>query len=281
MRNKLSYAVLGGGLALIAGSALWLVLTGAADIRYSADHGDTVPMWHRWIPVLAGLALVRLVPPRTEPSGGVTGGRGVRVQAGVLLVAALVFAVALRWSGGGEPTHTVLKLALLSAVPAVLFRWSRRDPVTLVREPLTAWRRYGPAAPVAAWLVLSYAGPLALPASDFAATVDPLTLVVTVVVVFVVNALLEEVFYRRWLQTRWEHLLGPWPAIVLSSLLWASWHIGIQGTGDLPRDLASAFVNQGVQGLFLGYLWSRYRLMWPLLVVHGAVNAAPILLGML
>jgi hypothetical protein len=26
---------------------------------------------------------------------------------------------------------------------------------------------------------------------------------------------------------------------------------------------------------------SRYRLMWPLLVVHGAVNAAPILLGLL
>nr|WP_201761175.1 type II CAAX endopeptidase family protein [Nonomuraea sp. K271] len=271
---------MGGGLALIAGSALWLVLTGAADIRYSADHVDTVPMWHRWIPVLAGLALVRLVPPRKEPPGGVTGGRGVRVQAVVLLMAALVFAVALRWSGGGEPAHTVLKLALLAAVPAALFWWSRRDPVTLVREPLTAWRRYGPAAPVAAWLVLSYAGPLAPPTSDFAATVDTLTLVVTVVVVFVVNALLEEFFYRRWLQTRWEHLLGPWPAIVLSSLLWASWHIGIQGTGDLPRDLASAFVNQGVQGLFLGYLWSRYRLMWPLLVVHGAVNAAPILLGM-
>ncbi|WP_252374994.1 MULTISPECIES: CPBP family intramembrane glutamic endopeptidase [unclassified Nonomuraea] len=280
MRNNINYAVLGGGLALIAGSALWLVLTGAADIRYSADHVDTVPMWHRWIPVLAGLALVRLVPPRKEPPGGVTGGRGVRVQAVVLLMAALVFAVALRWSGGGEPAHTVLKLALLAAVPAALFWWSRRDPVTLVREPLTAWRRYGPAAPVAAWLVLSYAGPLAPPTSDFAATVDTLTLVVTVVVVFVVNALLEEFFYRRWLQTRWEHLLGPWPAIVLSSLLWASWHIGIQGTGDLPRDLASAFVNQGVQGLFLGYLWSRYRLMWPLLVVHGAVNAAPILLGM-
>jgi uncharacterized protein len=31
-------------------------------------------------------------------------------------------------------------------------------------------------------------------------------------------------------------------------------------------------VNHGVQGLFLGYLWSKYRMMWPLLVVHGAIN---------
>ncbi|MEU4392264.1 CPBP family glutamic-type intramembrane protease [Kribbella sp. NPDC023855] len=27
-----------------------------------------------------------------------------------------------------------------------------------------------------------------------------------------------------------------------------------------------------MQGLFLGYLWSRYRRMWPLITVHGAVN---------
>ena len=103
----------------------------------------------------------------------------------------------------------------------------------------------------------------------------------TIVVVFSVNSLLEEVFYRRWLQTRWEHIIGRRPAIVLTSLLWAAWHVGIQGTGHLPADLSSAFVNQGVQGLFLGYLWSRYRLMWPILVVHGAMNAGPVLLGML
>ncbi|MFF3442414.1 CPBP family intramembrane glutamic endopeptidase [Streptosporangium sp. NPDC002721] len=101
------------------------------------------------------------------------------------------------------------------------------------------------------------------------------------IVVFAVNALLEEVFYRRWLQTRWEHLIGRRPAIVLASLVFAAWHIGIHGTGHLPTDLATVFVHQGVQGLFLGYLWSRYRLMWPILTVHGAINAGTVLLGML
>jgi membrane protease YdiL (CAAX protease family) len=40
-------------------------------------------------------------------------------------------------------------------------------------------------------------------------------------------------------------------------------------------------VGQGVQGLFLGYLWSRYRLMWPILTVHGAINAATIVIALL
>ena len=37
--------------------------------------------------------------------------------------------------------------------------------------------------------------------------------------------------------------------------------------------------NQGVLGVFLGYLWSGYRRTWPLLVVHGALNAAPLLIA--
>lgn len=265
---------------------MWLALNGSAGIRYSADHGGTMPMWHRWIPVIAGLILLRLVPPRTAPPTG-PAGRDLTTQAAVLLAAAALFAVTLRLAGGGEPAHTLLKLVLLLAAPILLFRLSRsripdQSPErTPDRRPSTNRLRYGPMVPVAAWFALSFAGPWAVPASDYAAGVDLITLIATIAVVFAVNSLLEEVFYRRWLQTRWEYVLGPWPAIVLASLLWAAWHIGIQGTGHLPTDLASAFVNQGVLGLFLGYLWSRYRAMWPLLVVHGSLNAAPILLGML
>lgn len=271
------------GLALIAGAALWLALNGNTSIRYSADHADTVPMWHRWIPALTGLVLIRLLPPKTAPGGAAPARGGLRLQAILLLVSATLFAAGLWLSGGGEPAHTLLKLILLLAVPALLFWLSRRDSADRSQnhERLAAWRHYSPIAPVAAWLALTYTGPLAVPSSDYAARVDPVTLVLTIVVAFSVNSLLEEVFYRRWLQTRWEHIIGRWPAIVLASLLWAAWHVGIQGTGHLPTDLSSAIVNQGVQGLFLGYLWSRYRLMWPILVVHGAMNAAPILLGML
>ncbi|WP_189239801.1 hypothetical protein [Planomonospora parontospora] len=83
----------------------------------------------------------------------------------------MLFAVALRLvtdSGhDAEPAYTVLKLVLLLAVPALVFRLSRhgatrREPV---RERTEVWHRYGPVVPVvpvAAWLVL-YAGPFARP----------------------------------------------------------------------------------------------------------------------
>ncbi|WP_406674920.1 CPBP family intramembrane glutamic endopeptidase [Nonomuraea sp. N2-4H] len=277
-------AVLIGGLAVMAGSALWLALTVGGEIRYTADHTGTRPMWHIWIPALAGLMLTRLMPsPPRRARLPVT--RELRLQAGVLLASGVLFAAALRMLADNgfapEPAHTVLKLVLLLAVPVLLFRLIR------VREPARGrgggWTRFGPVVPVAVWLVLSSVGPFARPSGDSAWTdgLSPAALLLTMIVVFALNALLEEAFYRRWLQTRWEHIIGRRPAIVLASLPFAAWRIGIHGTGDLLTDLATVVVHQGVQGLFLGYLWSRYRLMWPILTVHGAINAAPTLLGLL
>ncbi|WP_344238584.1 CPBP family intramembrane glutamic endopeptidase [Kribbella hippodromi] len=268
--------VLVGGVLLIAGSALGLALTGNAGVRFTADTDETIPMWNRWIPVVVGLLLVRLLP---APATGVRSQRPSRLEAGVLLGSAVLFAVALRLAGGGEPAHILLKLALLLGVPLAMFWYAKRTGATW-RVPTAESIGWAPAVPVAAWLVLSYAGPWALPASDLATTLDLGTLIAALVVGCLANALLEEIFYRRWLQSRWEAILGRWPAIVLSSVLWAGWHIAIQGTGDLPKDLASAFVNQGVLGLLLGYLWSKYRVLWPICTIHGAANAVPVLLSL-
>ncbi|GAA1285388.1 CPBP family intramembrane glutamic endopeptidase [Saccharothrix xinjiangensis] len=269
MRIRGGTAVLVAGSAVIAGAALYLVLTGRTGVRYSADHDGTVPLWFRWVPVLVGIALVRLVPFDAAPLGEPP--RRLRAELAVLTAAAVAFALVLPLVDG-DLGYAVVKVALLAAVPVALLwraRWSPARPD----------RRWVPLAPVAGWLVVAHGTPLAPPAGD--PGLDAAALVAALVVGFFANAVLEELFYRRWLQTRWEFALGAWPAIVLSSLLWAVWHVAIQGTGDLPVDLASAVVNQGVLGLFLGCLWSRYRLMWPLLVVHGAVNSAPILLGVL
>lgn len=265
-------AVLGAGLSVFAGSALLLVLTGHTGVRYSADHDGTVPLWSRSVPALVGVALV-LLTPAARPEPARPGPAGVRVQAWLLAGAALAFAVVLHLMPG-ETAYLVAKLALLAALPAVLLRRSRWSPT-----PPDA--RWAPVAPVAGWLLVSYATPLAPPAVDDPAADGVLVLLAALVVGFLANALLEELFYRRWLQARWEVLVGPWAAIVLSSLLWAVWHTAIQGRGDLLVDLASAVLNQGVTGVFLGLLWARYRRLWPLLVVHGAVNALPLLPGLL
>ncbi|MFC0623976.1 CPBP family intramembrane glutamic endopeptidase [Kribbella deserti] len=258
--------VLAVGLALIAGSAVWLFATGHTGIRYSADHDRTQPLWWRWVPVAIGLLLTRLIPPRLDRPPLEVDRRGAYLLAG----AAAAFAVLLVAFGGGEPAHSVLKLLLLLALPLIAFRvW--KSKIVPAPGPVLV-----PVVAVAAWLVVSYVGPVSV-LTPFETDLQMAELLIVVAVAFLANSVLEEFFYRRWLQTRWEALIGPWPAIVLSSVLWACWHVGIQGTGDLSVDLPSALVNQGVQGLFLGYLWSRYRRMWPLIVVHGAVNTASII----
>jgi len=299
-RRALSATVLVLGLGAVAASALWLLVTGETGIRYSADHDDTVPMWHQWVPVAVGVALTWLIPRSREAAPGTADGTAVAATAATgprrpplgealaLTAMALAFAVALyavSAAGAGEPGYILTKALALLVAPLLLFWWLRRGRRGQARSwalwPAPARNRAAPAVPVLAWALLTYVGPFAKPPSGFGSTVDPVTLVAVLAVGFLLNAVLEEVFYRRWLQSRWEAVLGAWPAIVLASLLWASWHVAIQGRGDLAPDLAAVFVNQGVTGLFLGFLWSRYRRMWPLLVVHGLVNSGTILIGLL
>ncbi|WBQ07999.1 CPBP family intramembrane glutamic endopeptidase [Kribbella sp. CA-293567] len=262
--------VLAGGIAVLVGSALVLVVTGNTDVRYTADSDSIQPMWARWIPAVVGILLIRVLPWRLDRAPG---GSADRRQAWILLGCAAAFAVLLKVLGLG--LFEVLKALLLLAVPLAVFRWWGGKPTA--DWPTSV--RWAPVLPVATFLGLSYVGPLAVPVPA-KPDLTAIELVLTVVGVFFINSVLEEYFYRRWLQTRWEQLLGPWPAILLSSIAWAVWHIALQGRGELGIDLASVLVNQGVQGLFLGYLWSRYRLMWPLITVHGAINAVGLMLSL-
>ncbi|MET7280179.1 CPBP family intramembrane glutamic endopeptidase [Kribbella sp. NPDC005582] len=262
--------VLVGGIAVLVGAAVVLVLTGNTGVRYTADSDSTQPMWVRWIPVAVGIGLVRLLPWRLERTDG---GTADRRQAWILTGLAVAFAVLLKLLGLGM--FEVLKGLLLLLVPLAVFRW-------LGGKPTASWPttvRWAPAVPVAAFLLLSYTGPLAAPVPD-RLEFSGVELALVIVGGFLANSVLEEVFYRRWLQTRWEQRLGPWPAILIASIAWAVWHVTLQGRGEFGIDLASVLVNQGVQGLFLGYLWSRYRRMWPLITVHGAINAVPIFLSL-
>ncbi|HEU4327010.1 MAG TPA: CPBP family glutamic-type intramembrane protease [Roseiflexaceae bacterium] len=276
------------GIILFAASGLGLLLTGNSDIRYSADHTGTVPVWTRWIPSLVALLLLRFMPPATPPAPPaqpeVSG--MIRTQAWWLLVAAGLFPALLALAGSGDGWYIVLKLAVLVGLPLILF-WLGAPATRVVddangrwRTSLGRWYWLGPVLPVVAWFYLSYATPLALPQAAYAWP-DTQTLVVTLLVVFLINAVVEEYFYRVWLQSRLELLLGRWPAIVVAAAAWAVWHVVIQGGQGVVVDLAMVMSNQGVQGLFLGYLWSRYRNIWVLLLVHGAVNAAGILLALL
>ena len=268
------------GLAAIIGSCVWLLATGRDEVRYTADSADTVALWRLWLPALVGLALTRLVPPRLPPVDllGDADARQVRREAAICALAAAVYAIVLPLGGRPPPDlwYIAVRVVLLVGVPLAVLRTDRRLIPTPPPEARPGrWYWAGPAVSVAAWFALDWIGPFGPPdAPRDAGGAEGLTLLALVAMGFVINSLLEEIVYRFWLQTRLERVLGVWPGIVVTSLLWAVWHVAIQGTGDLAYDLAAAVARQGVLGLFLGSLWSRYRNPWAVIIVHGAVNAS-------
>ncbi|NOK59158.1 MAG: CPBP family intramembrane metalloprotease [Chloroflexi bacterium AL-W] len=147
------------------------------------------------------------------------------------------------------------------------------------RSQLGYWAWFGPLLPLGVWFFLTYATPLALPLPEYVWP-DMWTLLLKLLIGFLINAVIETLFYRVWLQSRLELWFGRWPAIVLASLVWALWHVVIQGGRGVDIDVATVIANHGVMGLFLGYLWSRYRQLWAVLLVHGAMNAFGILLAL-
>ena len=270
-----SSAVIAAGLIIYLAAAITVVVGAAGQIRFTADSSATIPMWHPWLPAAVGIALTLVALPGRGGRASATSRD--RVDAVVLTLLAITFAALLVLSGPTEPNYTGLKVALLVICPLLLFAVGRRrGPASgFVDEP--PGHRWRPLIPVLGWaathLVLSAHGP------SQRIDVDWVTLVIGLALGFLINAVVEEFFYRRWLQTRWTRVLGgTWPAIIVSSLLWASWHIAIQGGGDLGMDLANTIVNQGVTGLFLGLLWARGQAMWPLLATHGLMNANPVVL---
>lgn len=279
--RRLGNVVGAAGLAVIIGSCVWLIATGRGDVRYSADHTGTVALWRLWLPAVAGLVLTRLVPPRL-PSVDLLGdadARHVRLEAAVLTLAAVVYAAVLPLGGRPSPDwwYVGVRIVLLVIVPLLALRTDRRlIPSPAAEARAGRWYWAGPAVPVAVWFALDWIGPFGPPHNARGSEgSDGLTLLVLVARGFLINSLLEEIVYRFWLQTRLERVLGLGPGVVVTSLLWAAWHVAIQGTGDPAVDLAAAFARQGVLGLFLGAMWARYRNPWAVIIVHGAINAPP------
>jgi uncharacterized protein len=203
----------------------------------------------------------------------------------VFLFGAILFPVSLLLVDSNTSTFQLwymgLKLAMLFILPWMALRLILTHPMkrlTPEQPSSLTWRMWvSPLFIMSVWVYLSYFSVFSVPRTPSVLT-NAAELLMTLVVGFLINSLLEELFYRVWLQTRLEELLGSWPAIMLTSIPWSIWHIKIQHTGYLPADVVMAIANQGVTGLFLGYLWSRYRNMWVLIMIHGIINAPPQLL---
>jgi membrane protease YdiL (CAAX protease family) len=270
------------GLALLAAAPVVLALTGNTRIAASADaEAGTVPLAVAVVPVLVGLGLIRLVPPRLPglPLAGDEERPALVRQATALALIAAAFPVLvllLAAVPAGDLLYGPAKLlVLLVGGWLVLRRWPAPSPARAHRERLPRrWYWLAPVPAVLGWGYVHFYSPVrgVQDLSGYLAW-DPVVLGGAVVVTFVTASVTEEIFYRVLLQTRLESLLGRWPAITASALLFAAMHVHRVGDGPLWQTTAVVLAFNGGFGLFVGYLWSRYRNVWALVVVHGAVNA--------
>ncbi|MFI0451250.1 lysostaphin resistance A-like protein [Actinomadura sp. 6N118] len=266
------------GMTVFVLAFIWLLVTGHTEIAQSADPGATkASLWAAVLPPLAAVALARLVPPAREalvPLAELPGTR-LRREAWALVSLAVLTVVALPVAGGASP---LVKGFLLLPVSLMIFRMTRRGgpKARAVPAPVT-W--LAPLPAVLAWFLLSQVSPLAVPLTQDLP--DPVTLAIGSLLTLLTASVLEEIFYRAWLQTRLEVLYGRWPAIMASSLLFALMH-SARIEADAPLlGLATVIAFQGVFGLMVGYLWSRYRNIWAIILIHTITNLVyvPLLLG--
>ncbi|WP_051272137.1 CPBP family intramembrane glutamic endopeptidase [Shimazuella kribbensis] len=263
----------------------WLVWNGETSIRYSADHQDTIPIWNIWVPSFVCILLIRIIPfylPDYNPISDFPK-QQLTVSSVIFLTGAILFPISLLLVDDKSPSFQLwyvgIKLAFLLIIPWVMIRIFKTEPTIGLKRgrphSLKRWIWVSPLLITVVWIYLSYFSVFSTKSTSTNSIADPITFIIILSFSFLINSLLEELFYRVWLQTRLELLIGTWPAILFTSILWAIWHITIQGTGQWNTDLATVISNQGVTGIFLGYLWARFRNVWILILIHGIINAPP------
>ena len=90
----------------------------------------------------------------------------------------------------------------------------------------------------------------------------------------------EEIGWRAWLLPRLMERMTIRRAVILTSVIWAFWHLpfqlsGIQHIdGVSPAKLAVSMpVSIIVAGLIFGWLWARTESIWLVSIAHGALNS--------
>lgn len=266
------HAATAAGLAVFAAAYAWLILAGTTVVTASSDPGATgITLLGALLPAGLAVGVALALPPRREPAvlDGVPPAR-LRREAAVLVGLAVAFPLTVL-AVPDDLAYPLVKVGLLLVVPLVAFRLLRgtgpRAPT--IPRPLV-WA--APCAAALAWFVLSQVGPLAVPLTQ--ELPDPVTLAVASLVTLLTAGVLEEVFYRCWLQTRLERLLGVGPAVVAQALLFAGMHVGhiALHPAGVATGIAGALAVQGVFGLMQGVLWARYRNVWVIIAIHAATN---------
>lgn len=262
---------IGLGLGVVwAVSVLTVLVAYPAGTSVSSDPGaPAIPVWVTVLPALVGIGLALLLPRRGETlSATVVRTDRLRVTTGILVACAVAFPLAAALVPLEGEDYIVGKAVLLMAIPALTVLWLRR--AVRFSGQQAAWRWWAPALCVAVWTLLSQVAPW-VPEHNLGGYSTEM-LMVGGIATAITAGLGEELFYRRWLQTRLEAWLGPWSGLGFATLAFALMHLGSHGTGAPLLDVARVIALQGSFGLFMGVLWWRYRNLTLIVVAHLIAN---------
>lgn len=259
-------------MVILVVSSIWIILSNNGRIIVSADFDDSLLLWHHWLIVGLPFVILYLLPYKNPEilSLQEEEKQTLKSQTHYLLIAALFYFLALIITPAEHvfDFFYIYKLVFLLFVPLIIFKW--KPKIKLHRHSAKKQWKFA-LIPVVVWMFMYFFSPWSSSESN-TYEMNFLILLTGALVSFLLNSVLEELFYRVWLQTRLEIFLGTWPAICVTALLWAVWHVTIQSAGSFDVTLANSMANHGLMGLFLGLLWSKYRNFWVLIIVHGLTN---------
>lgn len=275
--NRRLTALLAGVFAA-AGAVVLLALNG--PITPSSDPGapSTHVAWG-WLAAALAVGLCWTTSRGVTPSPATAGAR-IRTDVAVLIGCAGAFPLVMQLPVWLPEDYVWLKALILLGIPALTLGLLHRrvgPGVRFERPDLGPAVMVGALAGIALHQYLTQLRPGA-PSHDFS-NYDLTILLVSATATALTAGIGEEIFYRYWLQTRLEALLGRWPGILLASLLFGLMHVASHRAG-LGWGFTAAVViaGQGVAGILCGYLWSRYRRLWMPILLHLSMNGLMVVL---
>lgn len=270
IRPRWGRALFVGALVLTAASIITMLVVAPDGVIASADSTAATPaLWTLLLPSAAGIVVTLLLPRRAEAlPAQIVDRRRLIVSTLGLLGLLLVFTVGTGLVPWRNEDYILAKVALLILLPALFVLTVRR--AVRIHRGSGAWRWWAPAVVVVVWFILAELAPWN-PIYD-PGDVDPTFLIIAATATALTASVGEELFFRRWLQTRLEAGLGVWAGIGVTSVLFGLMHLGSHGTGQIWLDVAQVIAVQGMFGWFVGVMWWRYRNLTMVVLVHLLSN---------
>ncbi|MDK7926348.1 MAG: type II CAAX endopeptidase family protein [Staphylococcus simulans] len=263
-RNKLRLLIPIVTLLLILVSALYVQTTQNGLIQTSADTKDKTHFMNIWLIYLIPLVVLFVLPLHFKFQPLIQ--KLLKSERILLILGVLYIIFVFLTPKPYFELFYIYKFVLLLLIPLWIIK---REKLSILSKanPVIDWSLASIVYVI--WLVL-YFSPLNN-LSNISYDEPYLFVLIFAIISILVNAVLEEAFYRVWLQTRLEHL-GIVSSVCISTVLWSLWHAGIQGQGNLLGLSAQALVTHALAGIFLGFFWAKYRNIYLLILIHICMN---------